>query len=228
MNKNTTVISLGGSLVVPKEIEIGFLKNFKTLILKLIREGYGFVLVVGGGSTARKYQKAASQISNVKKEDKDWVGIQSTILNAQLIKTIFGKAAYPRILENPNEEIKSNCKLYIAAGWKPGFSTDYDAVLLAKRFKAKAVINASDIDYVYDKDIDKDKNAKPQKELTWPEYKKIIGGKWTPGMNVPFDPVASKIAQKLKIQVIVANGSNLKNLEKIIRGEKFKGTVLGK
>jgi uridylate kinase len=226
MMKKTVIISLGGSIIVPGEIQIAFLKEFKKLILKLIKNDYRFVIVAGGGAVARQYQSAASQISKIIDEDKDWIGIHATRINAQLLRTIFKAEACPVVLDSPHKIVKNNYNLYIASGWIPGFSTDYDAVLLAKRFKAKKVINASNIDYVYDKDIKKDKTAKPIKETNWKGYRQIIGSKWIPGMNTPFDPIAAKAAEQYKLEVIVAKGTDLVNMEKIIKGENFKGTII--
>ncbi|MDD4333294.1 MAG: UMP kinase, partial [Patescibacteria group bacterium] len=48
---------------------------------------------------------------------------------------------------------------------------------------------------------------------------------WSPGLNMPFDPIASRKAQELNLQVIIA-GKNLKNLKNILEDKKFKGTVI--
>ena len=223
----TIVMSLGGSIIVPGEIQIKFLKLFREFILKFLRKDYKFIIVTGGGSVARNYINAASEISKIPDEDKDWLGIHATRINAHLIRTIFRKEAYPVVLDNPLKKINgAKYKLFIASGWRPGWSTDYCAVLLAERFKADKIINASNIDYVYDKDISQYKDAKPIKEITWVKYRKIIGSKWSPGMKAPFDPIASKMAQKLKTTVIITRGTNLQNLENILLNKKFKGTVI--
>ena len=223
----TMVISLGGSIIVPDEIQTAFLKRFREFILKFLKKGERFVIVAGGGAVARKYQQAAAEVTQVSDEDKDWLGIHATRFNAHLLRTIFKKEAYPVVLDNPHKEIDGkNFKLFIASGWRPGWSTDYDAVLLAKRFKATKIINASNIDYIYDKNPHKFKNAKPIKEMKWQDYLKIAGKKWVPGMNVPFDPVASKIAKNSKMTVIFAKGTDLKNLANILTNKKFKGTII--
>ncbi|MDD3399455.1 MAG: UMP kinase [Candidatus Pacebacteria bacterium] len=228
MMKKTVVISLGGSIIVPQKIQVAFLKRFKDFILKLLKENYKIIIVAGGGATARQYQSAAEQITNITDEDKDWIGIHATRINAHLLRTIFKRQAYPVVLDSPHKTIKNKpYKLYIASGWVPGFSTDYDAVLLAKRFGAKKVINASNIDYVYDKDISEHKDAKPIKKMTWKDYRKLVGPKWKPGMNAPFDPIAARAAEKSKMKVVVANGTNIRNLENIIKEKNFKGTILG-
>jgi uridylate kinase len=217
----TVVISLGGSIIVPQDIQVSFLKEFKEFILRFLKKKYLFIVVVGGGAIARNYQKAASKVSPIVNEDKDWLGIHATRINAHLLRTIFKKQAYPVVLDSPAKPIDGGkYRLFIASGWRPGWSTDYVAVLLAKRFKAKKLINASNISQVYDK------NKKFIKEITWRKYRRLISSKWTPGMNVPFDPVASRAAEKFKMKVFFAEGTDLKNLENILTNKKFKGTII--
>lgn len=226
-DQKTIIIALGGSIVVPRQIQVNFLRKFRKLILRFLEKGYCFVIVVGGGNICREYQTAAHKITKVSDEDKDWIGVHATRLNAQLLRTIFKKEAYPVVLDNPFKRIDGKrYRLFVASGWKPGWSTDYDAILLAKRFKTDRMIVVSKIAYVHESDVAKNKHAKPVKEITWKEYCKLIGSKWTPGMKAPVDPIASRLASKLRMKVIVARGTDLKNLEKILEGKKFKGTTI--
>ncbi len=68
------VISLGGSLIVPDEIDSAFLKKFKEIILEHDEK---FVIICGGGSIARKYQKALTEINGDNQEAQDWIGISA-------------------------------------------------------------------------------------------------------------------------------------------------------
>ena len=88
------------------------------------------------------------------------------------------------------------------------------------------MINLSNIDWVYDKDPKKYKDAKPIKKLTWDKMKELVGSKWVPGSNIPFDPIAVSLASKLGLTVVITNGQDLKNVEKIIEGREFRGTVI--
>jgi uridylate kinase len=220
------VISVGGSLIVPGEIDYLWLKEFKGLITEFILKGYKFIIITGGGKTARKYQQAAKEISELERDDLDWIGIHATRLNAHLIRTIFRKYSYPQIIKDPTKKIKFNEKILVAAGWKPGFSTDMDAVLLAKQFKIKKIINLSNIDYAYDKDPNKFSDAKKIEEISWKGFRKIVGNKWDPGLNAPFDPIASKECEKSNLEVAILNGKNLLNLKKYLNKENFIGTVI--
>jgi uridylate kinase len=220
------IISLGGSLVVPEDIDTSFLKKFSKLILSHVKKGRRFIIIVGGGKTCRKYQKAASEISRLNREDLDWLGIHSTRLNAHLLRTIFRSVAHAVIIKNPTEKIRTSNPVIIAAGWKPGRSTDYDAVLLARNFKSNSVLNLSNVDYVYSNDPKTHTSAKPIKQMSWKDFREMVGNKWHPGLNAPFDPVASREAQKLGLKVVIMNGRNIPNLEDFLSGKKFKGTII--
>mgnify|MGYP000346425977 CR=1 FL=1 len=220
------VISLGGSLLVPEDININFLKKFKNIITKEINKNRKFIIIVGGGKTARNYQNSAKKLTKVSNEDLDWLGIHATRINAHLLLTIFRENAYFRVIKNPKEKIKFKEKILIAAGWKPGFSTDYDAVLLAKTYGSDTIINLTNVDYVYDKDPNKFKDAKPFKEISWEEYLNLIDKKWIPGMSAPFDPIASKLAKKFKLRVIIINGKKLKNFQNYLENKNFTGTII--
>ncbi len=228
-NEKVIIISVGGSLVVPNGgINTNFLKKLNFFIRKEVKKGKKFFLVIGGGNTTRHYQDAGSEvIGGMSKEDLDWIGIHATRLNAHLIRTIFKDIANPRIIENYDHKLTNWADpVVIGSGWKPGWSTDYDAVVLAKDYGGKLIINLSNIYYVYDKDPNKYKNAKKLKNLTWEDMEKIVGSKWTPGLNMPFDPVATQLAKKLAVTVVVTNGNDFSNLANVIEGKPFKGTVI--
>lgn len=223
------IISLGGSVIVPDEIDTKFLKGFQAVIVKMMKRGLSFVIITGGGKTARKYAQAAQALGELNPTDLDWLGIHSTRLNGHLLRTIFRKYARPRIITNPNnsEELKNaKYKVIIAAGHTPGSSTDLGAVILAKYYGVKEILNLSNIDYVYNHDPKKYKSAKPLKNISWEKFRQLVGSKWDPGLHAPFDPVASKLAQKLGIKVVVMKGKNFKNFENYLLGKKFKGTTI--
>jgi len=221
----TIVLSLGGSLIAPDKIDVNFLKSFRKAIEKFVKKNHRFVIVCGGGSIARKFQKAASRKKGITNRDLDWLGIYATMINANFVKQVFGEMAESNIIHNPTKKINSNKKIILASGWKPGWSTDYDAVLLAKNLKSKTVINMSNINYVYDKDPKKHKGAKKIKNICWKHYRNLISKKWTAGLNAPFDPIAAKEAEKSKIKAIII-GKNLKNFENLLNNKKFNGTAI--
>lgn len=230
-NKNLFIISLGGSIIVPApgKINTSFLKKFRKLILGFIRQGRKFIIVTGGGKICRTYQNAASEIIRVPSEDKDWIGIHVTRLNAHLLRTIFRNEASPIVMDSPFKKIKKEFlkkPIIIASGWRPGWSTDYIAILLAKRFGTKEIINASNIPFLYEKDINHYKKAKKILKISWSNYQKLIGRKWIPGLSVPVDPIAAREAKKSNIRVIIVKGTDLENFKKIFKKKKFRGTII--
>lgn len=226
MMEKTIVMSLGGSVIVPDKIDVNFLKKFKKMINKYADKGYRFVIICGGGKIARDYQKAASKISKQSNDYLDWLGVHATKMNAWFMKAVFGKDAEKFIVDDPREKVSFTRNILIAGGWKPGWSTDYDAVLLAKNIGVKKIINMSNIDYLYDKDPKKYNNAKKIKSISWKEYRKISGSKWKAGLNAPFDPVAAKEAEKSKLNVFII-GKNLRNFDNLLQNKKFDGTTIG-
>ena len=230
MNRNKIIVlSLGGSMINGSAgFNLEFLKNFKLFILKQVKNGYRFVIVCGGGKVCREYQAAAKAVGVNNNGYLDWIGIYTTHFNANFMRMLFGRLAQEQIIKNQEDKIKWTKSLLFSGGWKPGHSTDFDAVILAKKYGAKLVINLSNIEYVYDKDPNQFADAKKIENITWKDFRKIVGNKWVPGANLPFDPIASREAQKNKLKVVVMNGQNLVELGKVLKGENnIIGTIIG-
>jgi uridylate kinase len=139
---------------------------------------------------------------------------------------VFGTKAHEKIVDNPNRKIDFKEDILVAGGWKPGCSTDKDAILLAKNLRVKKVINFTNIDYVYDKDPRKYPEAKPIRSISWKDFRKILPREWSPGLNSPFDPMAAKEAEKLGIEVAVLNGKNFENFENYLNKKHTIGTII--
>jgi uridylate kinase len=229
--KDRIVMSIGGSLVVP---DGGIDTKFLSELNKFIREQLAknpnrqFFLIVGGGTIARKYRDAGQQVigHELTRDDLDWLGIHATKLNAHLIRTIFRDLAHPYIIKHYEIIRKAEEPVVVAAGWKPGWSTDFDAVLLCEDYGVKQMINLSNVEQVYDSDPRKNPNAKPISEISWKDFRKLVGDEWIPGMNAPFDPVAAQKAEELGVKVAVMSGHDFDNIRRYFDGEKFLGTVI--
>ncbi len=220
----TLILSVGGSIIVPDKPDYFFLREFKNFVIKHL-DKYKFVIMCGGGKTNAYYNAAAKRVSKISNDDLDWIGIMASRLNAELMRTVFGELAHNKVVYDPTKKITTKKKIIIGAGYKPGWSTDYDAVLIAKQLNVKKILNLTNIAYVYDKNP-KYSDAKKLFDITWKDYRKIIRKRWIPRLNTPFDPVASKEAQKLRLEVIILKGTNLKNVENYILGKNFEGTVI--
>ena len=100
------ILSVGGSLIIPEKINVDFLKKIKNFITTYLAQGWQFILVTGGGAPARWYIDGATAVmdGDLPDEDKDWLGIHATRMNAHLVRTIFRQVAQPAIITNPEED----------------------------------------------------------------------------------------------------------------------------
>jgi len=224
--EGTIIIALGGALIIPDILDRDFLKDFKDLVLSHVKQGKKFVIITGGGKICRTYQDAAKELTNTSTEDLDWIGIASLKLNAELLRIMFKDNAHEQVIEDLSMPFSLEKPIVIGSAYKPGRSTDYDAVLAAKSIGAKKIINLSNIDYVYDSDPKVNPNAKKIEKISWADYENIIPKKWTSGLNSPFDPIASKLAEREGITVMIMNGKPIDNFAACLNKEKFKGTVI--
>lgn len=227
------VISLGGSIVVPDEVDTEFLASFRAVVQEhLDGTGDRLALVIGGGGPARRYQNAYRMIVPEQHDRdtayvRDWIGIMATRLNAELVRHALAPLCEDPVVYDPTADIPFTGRILVAAGWKPGFSTDFIAVKLAERYGADTVVNLSNIAQVYTADPRVDPEAQPLEHVSWEDFRKIVGDEWTPGKNLPFDPVATRRAAELGLRVIAADGKNLENTRAILAGEAFIGTQIG-
>ena len=227
--QETLILSIGGSLMVPPTgINTDFLTKLNIFIRRNVSKNRRFFLVAGGGSTARTYIDGGKKvIKKITNEDLDWLGIHSSRMNAHLLRTIFRDIAHPRITENYDYKILNLREpVVIGAGWKPGWSTDYCAVMFAKNYNASLIVNLSNLYWVYDKDPHRYKDAKKIEKTTWDFYQTLVGDKWVPGLSSPIDPIAAALCKELKLTVITTKGDDFRNLQRIIDGETFRGTVI--
>ena len=229
-----TVLSVGGSIVAPDKPDFDFLDKFSKTIRTWLSQDSSrkIIMVIGGGAPARDYQNAYRKVCDLRKasaknDEADWIGIMATRLNAQLVKAVFEDLCPNPVIYDPTTVDMFGGQILVAAGWKPGFSTDNDAVVLAERFSGNLVVNLSNIAKVYTDDPKKNPEARPIDSISWEDFIKIVGTEWVPGKNTPFDPIASQRAQKAGIKVICAAGKDIENLENILNGKDFKGTVIG-
>ena len=227
----TKVLSLGGSIVVPEKPDAPFLKAFVEMAKEWLDadKSNRLILVVGGGAPARFYQNAYKEVCpTADNNSADWIGIMTTRLNAQLVKACFGDYCKNDVVYNPTlEDLKFDGQVLVASGWKPGFSTDTDAVYLGEKFDAKIVVNLSNIEKVYTDDPRKNPDATPIDSISWADFRKMVGDEWVPGKNCPFDPIASKKASELGMKVICAGGKNIPNIKAILNDQDYIGTTIG-
>ncbi len=125
---------------------------------------------------------------------------------------------------DPTKKVVWKEKVLVAAGWKPGWTTDLDAVLWAVNQKSKTVVNLTNVSHVFTADPTLNPNAKPIMNLSWDELLQITGKKHKPGMHVPFDPIAAALAKKKGISCLVIK--KVSALKKYLVNRSFEGSVI--
>lgn len=219
------VISLGGSLIVPDEVDYDYLKKFKKLILEFSKKNK-VVIVSGGGSTARKYIKVLRR-EGLTEDRCSLLGIKATKLNAFLVSNFLGvNKIIPDSIGGVKKDIKKrNIVVCGALGYHPKMTSDGDAAMIARALKGE-LINLTNVDGLYSKDPKK-KGAKLIPSIGLMEFYKIANKiKYKAGQHFVLDQSASKIIKESKIKTVILNGYKLGNFKRYLDGKKFKGTVI--
>lgn len=228
--KETFILKLGGSLIYPNGgLDTDYIKKFYEFVRQQVAENNRrFFIIIGGGLLSRHYRDAGAKITGheLTSDDLDWLGIHATRLNAHLFRTIFRDLAHPVIIDHYDHILKPQEPIIIASGWKPGWSTDYDSVILAEDYNVGKIIKISNVSHIFDKDPNKYPDARAYEKISWEEYRRMFEEKWVPGTHSPFDPVAAKMAANLKLKIYYVDGKDFINVEKAIKGDKFEGTII--
>ncbi|MBI4980940.1 hypothetical protein HZC30_05290 [Candidatus Woesearchaeota archaeon] len=240
------IVKFGGSIVNPDGKYDNLVIN---QFIQLVEESNDkFIFVVGGGKLCRRVQEASKPFlqealneTEAVQRANDWLGISITKINAEYVLKQFqkklGKAVYPQLILDPTKKLNSNCKVFFTGGWVPGCSTDKDMMLLAKAFHASKVFKLSDFEIVKKikplelaKALPEKKeeilaHAQELKQMMWKELVTLVGTKWVPGLSTPFDPEAAALGYTLRKKLTVYIGRK-EQFPKMVRGEKFRGTVV--
>jgi uridylate kinase len=211
------VISIGGSVFASPELDVEYIKKFSALIKKL-SEKNEIKIVVGGGRPSRAYIQCARKLG-ASERICDELGIKITKMNAMLLCIGLGI----KISSNLNEACKSG--LIVMGGIEPGQTTDTVAAQLAASCNADLLINATDVDGIYDSDPKQNPYAKKYATLTSKELLEIVGQEHRAGLRAIIDPSAAKLIHENKIKTIVINGKKLENIENAMKG-KYAGTLI--
>lgn len=225
--KKVIVISLGGSLIIPDEIDINFLKSFKQVIKKNSKN-YKFIVVCGGGSIARKYIMALRE-TRVNEKLQNFAGISANRTNARFLSYFFNyteQEGIPQKISGVERYLNKQTVVFCGAlEYHEHQTSDSTAAQIAGHFKTE-FINLTNISGLYDKDPKKFKNAKFIPEISWKEFYKLAHkSKFHPGQHFVLDQGASKIIMDKRITTYIL-GRDLKHLDNFLNNRKFFGTVI--
>lgn len=227
MKKKTVVLSFGGSLIIPDDVDYEFITKFKRIILKNTKD-HKFIIACGGGSIARKYIKALRK-AGANEKLQSFSGISATRMNARFMSYFFGfnpEKGIPHKMKEIKKYLKNQDIVFCGAlDYKPKQTSDSTAAQIARKFKSE-FINMTNVAGLYNKNPKKYKDAKFMPKISWKEFDKMANAsKYQPGQHFVLDQTASKIILKHKIPTYIL-GKDLRQLENVLKGIKFKGTLI--
>ncbi len=225
MKQKLWVISLGGSRIVPDDVDYKFLEDFKELISS--HKSHKFVVITGGGSTARRYIEALRKLGK-KTKSQSMSGIAVTRFHAGFMSRFFGKPAneiVPRNMRKVKNLLNKNQIVFCGAlRYEEKNTSDGTAANLAAHLGCP-FINLTNVKGLYTSNPVKNKKAKFIKNISWREFnqraKKI---KYKAGQHFVLDQNAAKIIKDEKIPTYIIG--SLLDMGNIIQGKNFRGTLV--
>ncbi len=219
------VLSLGGSLIVPEAIDFSFLKHFKKTLDKLT--SFQFVVVVGGGKTARTYIAPLSKLGKNKLASE--TGVDVCRLNALfLMRFYYGKEvhALPQTVHDVQRALQKHRILFVAdVGFLAHNTSDGTAALLAHHLHCP-FINITNVDGLYTKNPTVYKDARLISMISYDDLlKRMEKMQYRPGQHFVLDQNAAQLIKEYRITTYII-GKHLKNLERILHGKRFTGTLV--
>jgi len=220
------VLRIGGS-VVASPLNPSLISNYVDLLKDLRKKGHEVAVVVGGGTLAREFIKAAKDIG-LDEKAQDEVAISISRLYAQLIIRALGKLScenVPLTVEDALDYLRQG-KIVVMGGLKPGMTTDTVAALIAEKANADLLVKATDQEGVYDKDPKKYADAIKLEHLKFKDLSRVLAeNKHKAGIHQIIDPEAIKILRCKKVKMVVLNWFKPENVLCAIKGERI-GTLI--
>lgn len=220
------VVSIGGSVFLTGDGDREYVAHLAGLLRTLGAER-PLVVTVGGGRTAREYIGLGRELGLTEFE-LDEVGIDVTRLHARLLAASLGPptpALPPTSVREAVAEVHRASPV-VLGGTEPGHTTDGVAALVAVRLRAARLVNATNVDGIYDRDPHTATNARRHATLTWEAFRALVqaGTSTAAGQNFLFDRLGADSLARAGIPLAVVNGRDLENLGRAVRGERFDGS----
>jgi uridylate kinase len=223
------VVSVGGSVLLRGDDDAGYLERLAELVRRVGRR-VPLVVTTGGGRTAREYIRLGRELGLTDVE-LDELGIDVTRLHARLLAGRIGlpTATHPPTTVREAVEALRHGSPVGLGGTEPGHTTDAVAALVAVRVRAARLVNATDVDAVYDADPRTHPNARRLATLAWPAFLDLLvrGAAGGPGQHFPFDRSGAEALARAGIPLAIVAGRDLAQVEKALTGAPFDGTVVG-
>ncbi|MHB0937634.1 MAG: UMP kinase [Armatimonadota bacterium] len=194
--------------------------------------GVEIAVVVGGGNIFRA--RTGVKSGGIERTTADYMGMLASVLNGLALQDALEKTgvqtrvqtaitmnevAEPYIRRRAVHHMENGRIVIFAAGTgNPYFTTDTAAALRAAEVGAQAIIKATNVEGVYDRDPKKDANAKLLPRLTYMDALRM-------GLKV-MDATAISLSMENRIPLLVLNMREPGNLMKVIFGESIGSTIV--
>jgi uridylate kinase len=194
-------------------------------------QGVEIGVVVGGGNIFRA--RTGTRHAGIERTTADYMGMMASVLNALALQDALEKiGVQTRVLsaiamhEVAESYIrrravrhleKGRIVIFAAGTGNPYFTTDTAAALRAAEIGAQAIIKATNVDGVYDRDPRKDDQAKLLTRLTYMDALKM-------GLKV-MDATAISLSMENRIPLLVMNLNKPGNLLKAVQGDTVGSTI---
>ncbi len=219
------VLSLGGSIIKRDEDDIRYLNDIRTLLMRL-KGDLTFIIVTGGGRTARDYIHLGRDLG-ADETTLDRMGIAATRLNSWLIISLLGEGCYPVPFHSIEEALNgaAGFRFVVGGGTHPGHTTDAVSAMIAERWKADLFINLTAVNGAYTSDPNVYKNAKKIDEMSSSELISLVSStEKKAGSHSVMDPTAAEVIHRARIRTAILDGRDLGSLADCIEERSFDGT----
>jgi len=242
-NPHIQVYSVGGSILFghlegkkpyqegfnPVQFDQKFVGGLIHILQEQIERGNGVVIITGGGLVARMRIEDAKSYGETDEQDQlDHVGLSESNANAAhllaiLQRTGFQGEWYRRAMWGE----ASPGKVWVRGGTEPGHTTDYVAVEAAIAEGANLVVNIGSKNGLHPKDKNGDLNGgEVITYISMKDYLEMFDGtEHSPGLNMPFEPKAAKLAADQGISIVLIGGDE-DNLRSFLAGGEYVGTFI--
>ncbi|MFH1284454.1 MAG: UMP kinase [Candidatus Peregrinibacteria bacterium] len=199
-------------------------------VLKLQKMGCKIGIVIGGGNIWRFRDFKDTKLDRV---TSDTMGMMATCMNAVAFEAalksmgaeVRAVSAFPceKAMENyipkraKHHLDKGRIVIFAGGTGSPFFTTDSAAALRALEMDCDVLLKATKVDYVYDKDPMKYKNAKKYTKMS---YREVI----EKNLGV-MDLTCASLCNEGKMTMLVFNLNKKGSIEKAVTGEKI-GTII--
>lgn len=214
----------------------GFGMDFQMILdlakeIKEVRKAEVEIGIVVGGGNIWRYRDFAT-VDFLERTDSDMLGMMATVMNSTVLSSAFKKIGVAsRVLSSfPSESlaetyniskakkyIKDEILIFAGGTGSPFFTTDSAAALRALEIDANVLMKATKVDFVYDKDPSKYKNAKKFETLKFSDVVKMKLG--------VMDLTCASLLDEGSIPMLVFNLTKKGNIKKAVKGVKI-GTLI--